>query len=217
MFEGADLKLQIARVALMRLRTFIMPSEESNIRFISGPSGVCGESVGVSNPVLFSEAFSSCIAQVRSVGDAVLKENKLRNDVGFNNWKKVKKNECYKDDLLKFINDKRNSDLHEGLIPLVFTMHVFALSNNNIEGVPFPGAQLRIDGTGLFWIVDQGKLEERRVPCDLKDGYKFTAAVIDPPRFHKGKPMPKTDPISICATSERYYAELLFEARNRFG
>ena len=45
----------------------------------------------------------------------------------------------------------------------------------------------------------------------------FAVAVVDPPHAHRGKPLPSIDPITICATSLRFYEELLFEAKSRFG
>jgi hypothetical protein len=217
MFGGAIAKLQDARTALERLRALIGQPIVTNIRIISGPSGVSGDSVGIGDPVAFSEAFSSCVAQVRSVGDAVLKDQAARKLPSFERWREAKKNECKNDDLLKFINDKRNTDLHSGFCPLAFTMHTYAFSNENVGAVPFPGAPLYIDGRGPYWIVEQGTPRERQIPCELREGYVFTVAIIDPPMTHRGKPLPSSDPVTVCALAEEYYAELLFEARSKFG
>jgi hypothetical protein len=47
MFEYATEKLQDARIALDRLRSFIKPLVESNVKIISGPSGENGNVVGI--------------------------------------------------------------------------------------------------------------------------------------------------------------------------
>jgi len=151
------------------------------------------------------------------VGDGVLKDKMAMTLPGFESWRAVKINECKTDDLLKFINDKRNSDLHSGFRPLVFAMQAYAFSNSNVGVAPSPSAVLRIDGTGPYWIVDPETPQERRNPCELQEGYTFTVAHIDPPLMHRGTPLPSSDPVTVCALAEKYYAELLFEARSTFG
>ena len=217
MFEGAIVKLQDARTAIERLRSLVIPPHVSNVRIVSGPSGVSGNEVGTRDTVAFSEAFSSSVAQIRSVGDAVLKDKMAMALSGFKSWRDVKIIECKNDDLLKFINDKRNSDLHSGFRPLVFMMQAFAFSNRNVGVARSPSAVLQVDGTGPYWIVDPQTPQERRIPCELREGYKFTVAIVDPPLVHRGIPLPSSDPINICALAEKFYAELLFEARSMFG
>jgi len=217
MFEGAKAKLQDARTAIERLRALVISPVVSNIRIESGPSGISGNAVGTRDTIAFSEAFSSSVAQVRSVGDAVLKNKKAMTIPGFKSWRDAKIDECKNDDLLKFINDKRNSDLHSGFRPLVFMMQALAFSTRNLGVAPSPSAVLQVDGTGPYWIVDPQTPQERRIPCELREGYKFTVAIVDPPLVHRGIPLPSSDPINICALAEKFYAELLFEARSMFG
>jgi len=90
MFEGADIKLQDARTAIQRLRSQVKPPLVTNVQFKSGPSGVSGQLVGIADPVVFSEAFSSCVTRARSVGDAVLKDKTAMNLPGFKRWREEK-------------------------------------------------------------------------------------------------------------------------------
>jgi len=216
MFEGAMVKLQDARTALDRLRASVKPPQVTNIRIISGPPGLRGDPVGIDDPVAFSETFSSCVAQIRSVGDAVLK-NRLASKInGFRDWRARKTDECKNDNLLKFINDRRNEDLHNAVRRLSFTMHACAFSNENARA-PSPGASFWMDGTGPYWIEYQGTPSERRIPYEPREGYVFTVAIITPPTTHRGKPLASSDPVTVCTLAEQYYAELLSEARSKFG
>lgn len=214
MFEGAEIKLQDARTAIRRLRAMTQPLLVTNIQIKSGPSGVSGELVGTDDPVAFSEAFSSCVAQVRSVGDAVLKDKDANKLSAFRKWRETKKDECKNDDLMKFINDRRNDDLHEGDGCLSFTMHPYKFSSEDVGTALPPGAVLRVSGTGAYWIAPA--TPDDRHPCAIPDGAVFTVAIIDAPTVHKGKPLTGSDPVTICATAERYYTELLREARRLF-
>lgn len=216
MFQGASAKLQDARTALDRLRALARPAIETNVRIVSTESVQQINPIGTDDPVGFSEAFSSCVAQIRAVGDAVLKDKSACRLAGFVEWRERKKRECQADELLRFINDRRNSDLHEGFSPLTFAMQAFAFSSDSTGGVPAPSATLLIDNTGPYWLVEQGTARERRVPCTLRQGFLVTVAVRDPPGTHKGKPLPSRDPVTLCEVAERFYAELVFEAKTRF-
>ena len=217
MFGGAVIKLRDARTAMARLIGLIIPPVNSNVQIISGLPGPKGDAVGTSSPVAFAEAFSSCVAQVRSVGDAVLKDKEANKLTGFPAWRETKKTECKNDALLAFINDRRNGDLHEGCSPLVFTMHPFSFNSGAIGLPPSPAASLFIDGSGPHWLVDQGTPLERHVPCDVSAGVAFTVAIANPPTKHLGSILQSTDPISILSLAEGYYAKLLFEAKSKFA
>jgi len=216
MFSGAVIKLRDARTAMGRLSALVTPPVVSNVRIISGAPGLQGDPVGTGNPVAFAEVFSSCVAQIRSVGDAVLKDNEANKLPGFDSWRELKKTECKNDDLLRFINDRRNDDLHAGYSPLTFTMHPFSFSSSSIRAVPSPTAALLIDGTGPYWLVDQGTPRERQVPCETLEGIVFTVAIANPPATHQGSVFAATDPLTLLCLGEEYQANLLFEARSRF-
>ena len=214
MFEGADKKLQDARAAIRRLKALVRPPLVTNVQIRSGPSGMSGELVGVDDPVTFSEAFSSCVVQVRAVGDAVLKDKEANKLPAFRKWRETKKDECRNDDLMKFINDRRNDDLHEGDSPLTFAMHprTFVITGA-VPTLP-KGAVLRVNGTGPYWIIPS--TPDERHPYVIQDGCVFTVAIIDPPTMHRGRPLTASDPVTICATAEKYYTDLLREARRLF-
>jgi len=217
MFEGATAKLQDARTALYRLRGLARPAVETNIQIISGATARQIDPVGTDDPVAFSEAFSSCVAHIRSVGDAVLKDKRAQQVSGFQEWRELRILECRSDELLKFVNDQRNSDLHEGLSCLTFAMQTWRFSSDDIRGAPSPGAILFLDSTGPYWLVEQGTPRERRVACANPKGYLLSVAVARPPTTHKGRPFTSRDPVSLCEIAESYYAELLFEAKTRFA
>lgn len=217
MFSGAVIKLRDARTAMERLTGLVLPPVTSNIQIISGPPGPKGNPVGTDSPVKFAEAFSSCVAQVRSIGDAVLKNSEAKKQAGFPPWKELKKSECQNDELLRFINDRRNSDLHNGCSPLTFSMHPFAFNSGAVGAVPSSTASLFIDGTGPHWLVDQGTARERQVACEASQGVAFTVAVANPPIRHLGSILQSTDPIALLRVAEQYYANLVFEARSRFA
>jgi hypothetical protein len=187
------------------------------VQIISGPPGLKRDPAGASNPVAFAEAFSSCVAQVRSVGDAVLKDQEANKQAGFQKWRNSKKNECKNDDLLRFINDRRNADLHEGYSPLAFTMHPFSFNSETVGPAPSPAANLFVDGTGPYWIVDQGTPHERRLPVESMGNVLFSVAIVNPPTMHLGSALPSTEPGAILRLAEGYYANLLFEARQTFA
>jgi len=214
---SASVKLRDARIAMQRLRDLVTPHVVSNIMFVSGASGVKSDPIGTSDPVAFAEAFSSCVAQVRSVGDAVLKNKEARKMPGFSNWRELKKKECLNDELLRFLNQRRNDDLHEGFSPLSFVMHPFCFTTETVGAAPSPTAILFIDGTGPHWLVDQGTPHERRLSCGPLKGIAFTVAVANPPAMHLGKILPGTDPVMLLILAEAYYANLLFEARSKFA
>jgi len=222
MFEGAETKLQDARTAIKRLQALVKPPLATNIQIKSGPSGVSGDVVGTDDPVAFSEAFSSCVAQIRSVGDAVLVTSRNQTKIeerekrwpGFKNWRKEKISECRSDELMKFIDARRNDDLHEGDRCLSFTMHPYNFSSERVGAALPPGAALRVSGTGAYWIFPD--TPDERHPYVVQDGSVFTAAIINPPTMHKGEPLPSTDPVTVCAMAEKYYTELLREVRRLF-
>jgi hypothetical protein len=217
MFEGADTKLQDARTAVARLSSMISAPIETNIRIISGPSGIKNDSFGIRDPFAFKECFSSCMVQVRSIGDAILKNKEALELPCFVKWKKNKISFCKTDDLMTFINDRRNDDIHEGNYCLQFTMNSHVFSSENVGDEPTPSSVLRIDAKGPYWVVDKGTPDERIETCKNIDGLTFTASIINPPVMHNGNPLKTSDPVTIYNLALHYYADLLWEAKNKFG
>lgn len=216
MFDGAVLKLRDAGAAIDRVKALVTVPMYSNVQIISGPTGLRGNLAGTNDPVAFAEAFSSCVAQVRSIGDAVLKDREANQQDGFKDWRESKRKECEQDDLLRFINDKRNADLHEGYSPLVFTMNIFSFNTTTDGAAPSAAAILVVNGTGPYWIVDQGTVHERRLPVTSVGDVSFTVALAEPPASHLGGCLSSTEPVAILCLAEGYYRDLLFEARKRF-
>lgn len=156
------------------------------------------------------------VAQVRAVGDAILKDRDANKLPGFQIWRDTRKLECMGDDVLKFINDRRNSDLHEGNTSLVFAMHPRSFNSERVRTSMPPGTTLYVGGTGTYWITGRGTPDDRRVPCEGLQDYYISAAVLDPPTSHLGRPVQSDDPVSICEMALRYYELMLWDARKQF-
>lgn len=165
MFEGATSKLENARTAIDRLRALAAPAVRSNIQIVHSSSRSQIDPLGTNDPLAFAEAFSSSVAHVRAIGDAVFKNKLAARLAGFVVWREAKRSFCKNDELLKFIADQRNSDLHEGESPLTYAMQALAFSSEMVGQAPTDDAVLLMDGSGPYWLVAQGTALERRVPC----------------------------------------------------
>lgn len=217
MFDGAINKLRDSHTAIMRLRDLEITPRVSNVTIRSGPKGRQGDLSGTNNPVLFAEAFSSCIYQIRSIGDAVLKSKNAESQPGFKDWRSAKIRECRNDELLRFINNTKNTDFHEGFSPLIFFMCPFSFRSNAVGPAPSPIASLRIDGTGPYWIADPGTPDERRLPVSSVQNVGFNVAIADPPENHLGKSLSSTAPVKVLCLALDYYKNLTFEAKTKFA
>jgi len=217
MFENASDKLNDARIALERLQSLVTQPVVSNIQIISGPQRSAGDAEGTLNPVAYAEAFSSCLAQIRAIGDAIIKNKNANTLPGFGSWRDSKKTECQNDSLLRFINEARNADLHEGRCPLLFTMHPFSFESDRVGPAPSTNAVLVIDGRGPQWIIDRGTPNERRSPVEPNGIIYYTVAISNPPVIHLQNPLSSTTPTAILHQAESYYSRLLYEARSTFA
>ena len=217
MFEGATRKLEDARTAVNRLKALTEPAVVSNIRIVHSASLDQIDPLGTADPLALAEALSSSVTHVRAVGDAVFKDKLADPLPGFAAWRKAKISFCKDDQLLKFIEDQRNFDVHEGATPLTFAMQAWAFSSEMTGPAPADDAVLLVDGSGPYWLVARGTSRERRVPCVFRPGFQVTVALADPPETHQGRPLQFRDPLSICVVAERFYSHLVFEAKGRFG
>lgn len=216
MFEGATRKLENARTAIDRLKALTELAVTSNIQIVHSSSLSQIDPLGTGAPLAFAEAFSSSVTHVRAIGDAVFKNELAAQLPGFAAWREAKISFCKDDELLKFIADQRNFDVHEGATPLTFAMQAWAFSSAMTGPAPADDAVLLVDGSGPYWLVAQGTSRERRVPCVIRPGFQVTVALGDPPATHKGRPLQSRDPLSICILAERFYSDLVFEAKGRF-
>lgn len=96
-------------------------------------------------------------------------------------------------------------------------MEGFRFDSNSIERKQYVNAELRIDGTGPYWILSKDTVNERRESVKIHEGYTISVAINRPPTTHKGKILSQNDPLSICLIARQYYAEFLFEALTMFG
>ena len=216
MFEGATRKLEDARTAIDRLKALAEPAVTSNIRIVDSSSLNQVDPLGTGDPLALAEAFSSSVTHVRAVGDAVFKDKLANTLPGFPAWRKAKISVCKDDELLKFIADQRNFDVHEGATPLTFAMQAWAFSSAMTGPTPADDAVLLVDGSGPYWLVARGTSRERRVPCVIRPGFQVSVALADPPAAHQGRPLQPRDPLSICVVAERFHSDLVFEAKERF-
>jgi hypothetical protein len=172
--------------------------------------------------------------QIRSVGDAILKladpeveskkelkvlidDNKI---IDYKEWVKGKislHKSLNNGEVIDFVRVTRIDNFHFGMSPISYALHGFNFSTDELGKKPSPDATWIIDGKGIFWLVNAGTPKERRIPCEIKDGFTFTASIINPPTMHLKKVLPSNDPITVCEIALNYYEELLFEAKKKFG
>lgn len=217
MFEGATAKLENARTALGRLRAVAGPPVITNIQIVHTPSRDLVDPVGTDDPMAFAEAFSSALTHVRAIGDAVLKDGSARHLPRFRVWREEKKDFCRHDELLKYIAERRNADVHNGFTALTFAMHAISFSSDAVGAPPSDDALLMIDGMGPYWVVGKDTPSERRLRCEVRSGYRVNVGLASPPSVHQGRPIPSRDPVTVCGLGMLFYESLVFEAKQRFG
>jgi hypothetical protein len=71
---------------------------------------------------------------------------------------------------------------------------------------------------GAYWIINEGKASERRVPVKFRPGTPSAAArnvvaihVENAPTHHLGKPLKPDDAITLCALAANYWEKLADE------
>lgn len=164
-----------------------------------------------SNAPEFRSAFNSFLGNCRSVTYALQKEG--AHVEGFPEWYATKQHEMKEDELLRFVHDSRGKDFHEGKHQLQFGTHIRHLSSEDVGPPPEPDASIVIGADGPFWIVGRGTARERRVPITRGSSHVVNVAVSNPPTRHRGQPLERLDPISLCDAAADYMAELVYEAR----
>jgi hypothetical protein len=203
------------------LQGLAKPAIKTNIRITNFESEQI-DPIGTDDPPGFEEAFSSCVFQIRAVGEAILNDQKSSKLGNLMEWKSSKMKEFEADELLQFIRNWRRHDFHsssKSSSSLTFVMQAYAisLSNSTTGAPPEPGATLLLNEKGLYWRIEQGTAREHEVPYVPRPGFYVTVAVPNPPATHQGKPLPSRDPVTLCALAEKFYAEMLFEAKTKFA
>lgn len=159
----------------------------------------------------FRSAFNSFLGNCRAVTYALQKEGAHVD--GFAEWYAGKQEEMKDDELLRFVHESRGEDFHEGKHRLAFSTHIQHLSTDDLGPPPEPGASLAIGADGPFWIVGEGTPRERRVPITQGSQHTINVAVANPPTRHRGQPLERLDPLSLCDAAADYMADLIYEAR----
>lgn len=190
MFRGAQSKLEDCRILLERLRAAR-----------DAPS--------------FRSLFNSFLSASRAITYALQKEG--AHAPGFEDWYETKRLEMRSDDLLRFIHEARTEDFHEGKHRLRFSTDVHRFSQAAVGPRPSPDAKMVIGHEGVFWVVAEGTPQQRRIPIVQGGDWVTLISMASPPTTHRGKPVARRDPATICELAVRYFSELVHEAKSRFA
>jgi hypothetical protein len=79
-----------------------------------------------------------------------------------------------------------------------------------------PKAKATVVGEGAFRIVDEGTPQERRVPMKNIGTCTTRVSISNAPTEHKGEMLAQNDPFTVFELALDYFANLLYEAENRF-
>jgi hypothetical protein len=176
----------------------------------------------------FKAAFAALLVACRSIPDAIDRELKPILRAGkktpegqkqlsdYAHWCRAKLREQQEPgSLLEFVETARDEDVHEGTHRLLFpgfTLGSATISSGN--GPPGTSAVV-ISNDGPFYIVDANTPMQRRVPVEGVT-MTVTVALATPLTHHLGQPLAETDPIAIAKVAIGHYADLLWEAKERF-
>lgn len=164
---------------------------------------------------LFRSQFNACLSALRSITFALQSEDKHVS--GFEDWYGVKQSEMRGDELLRFIHDSRNADVHQGRHSLKFTGAEIGMFETDKAGPPPADNSVMVIGIeGPYWIVDHGTPNERRVPIRQGGNWTIHVAIENPPKTHLGHALTQTNPITLCRTALEYFHQLVIDARVEF-
>jgi len=161
----------------------------------------------------FRSQFNAFLNSVRAITYALQKDGKSIN--GFNNWYEKKQLEMKGDELLRFIHKARTDDFHEGKHHLSFKTEVEKFQASTSEA-PFPGAMIQPSAEGLFWLIDRGTPQERRIPIKQGGKYIVKISILNPPLAHLGIKIGNNNPVAICQLALDYFSKLVYEATTKF-
>jgi hypothetical protein len=106
--------------------------------------------------------------------------------------------------------------VHEGKHQLQFPAgHIGQGVISTGNGPPGTSAAV-INTDGAFYLVDMNTATQRRVPILDVITSTIQVSLAAPLTHHLGKPLVESDPIAVARTALSYYAELLWEAKDRF-
>lgn len=101
----------------------------------------------------FRSRFNSTINALRAITYALQKEGTGKHR-GFDDWYRPKQSEMRSDELLHFIHEARNEDIHEGKHSLQFGTSIGHLSTEQALPSRPPGAKFLVLMHGAFWCVE---------------------------------------------------------------
>ncbi len=159
------------------------------------------------DPLSFRSQFSAFLQHARAITYALQKDG--RHIPGFEEWYNGKQQEMGGDELLKFICDARDEDVHEGKHRLDFGTHIQHLSLDAAGPPPSPGAALVMGREGPLWIVDRGTPQERRIPIKKGGVWTTWVSMKGAPTVHLGKSLERNDPLTVAQLALDYYASVL--------
>lgn len=167
------------------------------------------------NAPSFRSRFNSFLSASRAITYALQKDG--AHIQGFKNWYERKRLEMENDDLLRFLHSARTEDFHEGKHSLTFETYVDRFSGGRAGRPPSPDAKMAFGAEGVFWVVDEGTPQQRRIPIKQGGDWVTLISVANPPRGHRGKELASTHPLTICELAVRYFSELVHEAKTKFA
>ncbi|PKM44951.1 MAG: hypothetical protein CVV03_07225 [Firmicutes bacterium HGW-Firmicutes-8] len=168
----------------------------------------------VEDSVAFKALFNSFLSSARAITYALQKDGKKI--LGFKKWYEIKQEEMKKDELLRFIHEARTEDFHEGKHRLAFGTYFEHFSTDKVGPPPSPEAKLGIGVEGPFWIINEGKPQERRIPIKQGGNFVVQVSISNPPTKHRGILIFNVNPVNICRLALQYLSELVYEACEKF-
>ena len=175
-----------------------------------------GQLKAATDAIQFRSIFNAFIAAARGITNSLQAEGK--HIKGFSEWYTVKQQEMRTDELLRFIQEARIADFHEGKHRLIFpSAHIEFFSTEQTGPPPAPNASLVIGTEGPFWIVDRGTPRETRIPVGRGGKWAVQVAVDNAPSVHRGQQLTRKDPVTLCELALTYFRELVYEAKSNFS
>lgn len=164
----------------------------------------------------FRTIFSAFLSAAKATFDSLRKDGAKH--PGFRQWHDGKRTAMKNDDLMRFVLDARDEDLHEGRHRLLFSTHLEHFDTGKAE--PPPGgypATIVFGREGPTYVVDERKPTERRVPIHTGGSWTTSVQIYNAPNKHRGKSLAASDPLSLCGAAIAYLGELVHEAETRFS
>lgn len=155
---------------------------------------------------------NSYFAAAKAITNALQKEG--AHVRGFSEWWSLKQDEMRGDELLRFIHVHREEVYHRAEEVITFALEL-TIGWEQPRGSTEPTPPIEKTPEGVFWVLETGTSNERRVPIP-DDNRRVSFTIRDAPKSHLGLPI-VGDIKTICSLSMAYYTELVTEADAKFS